>query len=60
MQELDEAKGQLSAEQSRAFKLEVELAQARKELLRVAELDKEVARYRHASLNPEIYSPLCA
>lgn len=46
MQELSEARSQLSAEQGKVFKLEVELAEARQKLQGVAELERELSHYR--------------
>jgi hypothetical protein len=47
LQELQDVKAALSGEQSRALKLEAELAEARQRLDAVHELEKELARYRH-------------
>jgi hypothetical protein len=46
LQELQDVKAALSGEQSRALKLEAELAEARQRLDAVHELEKELARYR--------------
>lgn len=51
-QEVEEVKAQLSAEQNKVFKLEVELAEAQQKLQKVAELEKEVANYRRVPLSP--------
>ena len=52
MKELEEAKHQLSAEQNKVFKLEVELAEAQQRLQQVTDLEKELAHYR-CRLHPE-------
>lgn len=49
MQELSEARSQLSAEQGKVFKLEVELAEARQKLQGVAELERELSHYRFST-----------
>ena len=46
VKELEEAKHQLSAEQNKVFKLEVELAEAQQRLQQVTDLEKELAHYR--------------
>lgn len=45
-QGLEEARAALEAEQARAVQLEVALAEARQQLGRMEELERELARYR--------------
>jgi hypothetical protein len=58
-QGLEEVRAALEAEQARAVRLEVELAEARRQLARMEELERELTKYRwaawhsHAAWSPQ-------
>ncbi|KAI3430306.1 hypothetical protein D9Q98_004902 [Chlorella vulgaris] len=48
---LEEARAALEAEQAKGVRLEVELAEARQSLERMEELDRELQKYRHSTID---------